>query len=143
MLTWNRNILLLYVYFFVFFILLITLPVVCCLLTVSQINLACREDLSDRLELRHDDEAHEAGLTVRDVCLLAIAQKRDRQVQLLFKISLIEEFLEQEIDPLLHDFKVSRGIGEVAGVHNEFKELLLGVKDRRAVCVVDELVTII
>ena len=74
-LTWHRNILLLFVYFFVFFTLLIALPVVCCLLTVLQENLAVREDLSDRLELGHDDEAHEARLTVRDVCLLAIAQK--------------------------------------------------------------------
>lgn len=72
------------------------------------------------MEEGDDDEVEEAGLGFGDVCGRSVTEERYRKVFTLLKITLIEEFLEEEPGPLDCDIELASLCGDIGSVHEEF-----------------------
>lgn len=102
-----------------------------------------REYILDGLEQGYDDEVHETGLVRHNACGVTIAQEGHRQAAGFLIITLGEEFLKEQVDPVVDNFEVAGAVAQITGVKAHFEQLLLGFKGSIGVCLVYELVSII
>lgn len=81
--------------------------------------------LTKRLEERHGDEVDEARLCSGHVGRVSVAEHTDWQIYFLFQVTLGEEFLEQQIGPLLGGLEGSGALRHVTGVETALQYELL------------------
>ena len=85
-------------------------------------------DLTDCGKERRQDEADKAGLALRDLGRLPVAQERDCDALILLDVSLVEKLFKQKNGPLNCDFERPCLCGDIGRMNSKLKQLLLSVE---------------
>ena len=70
--------------------------------------------MSHRLKERKWNKIDEAWLSFVNGDCFPVTKERDREVMLAFQITLIEEFVEEEVSPIFGYVEVSGGVADIA-----------------------------
>jgi len=111
-----------------FFCLFVGLPLFGVLCRVNLQLLALGHNFAHNCEERLEDEVDEARLALGDLRSLTVAQKRHREALLLLDVTLVEEFVEEEMGPCHGNFKGASLSRDVGRVHSKLYQLLLRVE---------------
>jgi hypothetical protein len=101
-----------------------------------------RQNVWKLLENRHYHELNEARLPTSNLGGLSVAHHRDLKALGLLHVSLIEEFLKEQVSPSHGCFKLPHVGADVAGVQESIWDQLFAVLNGRVVCGVDQFVLV-
>lgn len=88
---------------------------------------------------RNEDKVDEAGLVLGNLGRFTVTQEGNRQILLLFNVSLMEKLLEEKLGPLDSNLERSRLGAHISCVYDKLEQLLFGVEFGLGATLVDQL----
>lgn len=120
------------IHIFQYFLVLVNLqsPLILVFIKVSHIALELWHDLGHRLVVRLHKVLNKPNLALRSVSGVLITKIGDLEAKLSLAVSLVREFVENPVSPLLVDVEGLERIADICCMENQIKAHRLILLDR-------------